>query len=434
MQQRALASSLTGLSMALGVALMILVIVIHQVVVDQFTGDAEGYHMIVGGSKAGDVQLVMNTVFHIGQRVYPISYQHYKDFVDGRFAKFTDVAIPFCIGDSYHHEGLKFRVVATIPKLFETSYGAHANGSDKFYEFRSGENFQSDHFFEAVIGSVVANKTGLQVGDRFQPTHGMSESGEKHVDFKIVGILDSTGTSNDRAIFANMEGFYLLNNHQKPSQDGSTFVTAENVDFENVDPNDPNLGLSPLPEERREITSILVRCNSAHAPMLLDQMINKGEDRSMSAVMPSLVVQEMLDSFISPVQVVLLVLTILIVIVAGISILVSIYNSMSERSHDIAVMRALGASRTAVMAIVMFESILLALLGGVAGVLIGHLAMGLISPYVEAQTGIMLRFWEFNWQESLLIPALVVFASLVGFLPALTAYRTDVGRGLGRAG
>ncbi|NOY30105.1 MAG: ABC transporter permease, partial [Planctomycetes bacterium] len=65
MQQRALASSLTGFSMALGVALMILVIVIHEVTVEQFSSDAQGYHLIVGGSKGGDIQLVMNTVFHL---------------------------------------------------------------------------------------------------------------------------------------------------------------------------------------------------------------------------------------------------------------------------------------------------------------------------------------------------------------------------------
>jgi len=119
------------------------------------------------------------------------------------------------------------------------------------------------------------------------------------------------------------------------------------------------------------------------------------------------------------------------VVVAGISILVSIYDSMSERSHDIAIMRALGASRTAVMGIVMVESILLSLLGGLVGVLLGHLCLAAASPYVEAHAGITLRFWQFNWYESLLIPGLVIFASLVGFLPALTAYRTDVGRSLG---
>jgi putative ABC transport system permease protein len=83
------------------------------------------------------------------------------------------------------------------------------------------------------------------------------------------------------------------------------------------------------------------------------------------------------------------------------------------------------------MGIILAESILLSLLGGLAGVLLGHAVLGIAGPLVELRTGISLRFWDFNWQESLLIPGLVVFASLVGFLPALTAYRTDVGRILG---
>ena len=62
MQQRALASSLTGFSMALGVALMILVIVIHEVTVQQFSSDAQGYHLIVGGSKGGDAQYLAHNM------------------------------------------------------------------------------------------------------------------------------------------------------------------------------------------------------------------------------------------------------------------------------------------------------------------------------------------------------------------------------------
>ena len=41
----------------------------------------------------------------------------------------------------------------------------------------------------------------------------------------------------------------------------------------------------------------------------------------------------------------LLVFAVMIVLVAGIGIMVSIYNSMSDRRHEIAIMRALGASR-----------------------------------------------------------------------------------------
>ena len=116
----------------------------------------------------------------------------------------------------------------------------------------------------------------------------------------------------------------------------------------------------PLPIDQREVTSILVLCNrSAGARVSRYVKINKGKDRIAQAVAPAREVGMLLNSIVGPIRIVLLVLTVLVVIVAGISILVSIYNSMTERSHDIAVMRALGASRKAVMAIILVESILL---------------------------------------------------------------------------
>jgi putative ABC transport system permease protein len=327
--------------------------------------------------------------------------------------------------------------VATTPDLFDKiAYGANEDGSEKRYEFRDGRNFRSDHFFEAVIGSVAARKTGLKVGDKFQPTHGMSAEGDKHIEFAVVGILGPTGTANDRAVFANIEGFYLLEGHALSPEEGETATVSVDKALKNaeaIDSSDPNYGMAPLPEAQREVTSILVLCKEEYGTeaMTLDAKINKGRDRVAQAIAPGAVVTRLLEGIVGPVRVVLLVLTVLIIVVAGISILVSIYNSMSERAHDIAVMRALGASRNAVMGIILAESILLSLLGGVAGVLLGHAVLGVVGPLVEMRTGISLRFWDFNWKESLLIPGLVVFASLVGFLPALTAYRTDVGRILG---
>jgi putative ABC transport system permease protein len=437
MRQRALASSLTGLSMALGVMLMILVIVFHDVTVDQFSNDAQGYHLIVGGSKGGEFQLVMTTVFHLGRPLYPIPYSYFKKFTEGEFAPYTDVAVPYCLGDSYVAGDQQFRVVATTPELFDRiAYGADDNGDDLKYEFLSGRNFQTDHFFEAVLGSVAARKTGLNVGDKFQPTHGMSAEGDKHTEFEVVGILAPTGTSNDRAMFVNVEGFYLLEGHALTDEGEVVHVSVDKLrksDPENIDPNDPNYGMQPLPESQREVTSILVRCRDEHGTeaMVLDSKINKGKDRTAQAIAPGSVVTRLLETIVGPVRIILMVLTVLIIIVAGIGILVSIYNSMNERSHDIAVMRALGASRGAVMGIVLVESILLSLLGGLLGVFLGHAVLAIASPFIEAHAGITLRFWDFKWQELLLIPGLVAFASLVGFLPALTAYRTDVGRILG---
>jgi putative ABC transport system permease protein len=430
-EQRALASSLTGLSMALGVALVILVIVIHDVTVEQFENDAEGYNLIVGGSKGGDLQLVMTTVFHLGKPLYPIPWSYYEKFTDGEFAPYTEVAVPYCLGDSFHHEDLQFRVVATSPDLFDKiAYGANADGTMRHYEFQSGENFKTEKFFDAVIGATVARKTGLKVGDTFQPTHGMSTSGDKHIEFTIVGVLARTGTANDRALFANLEGFYLLEGHALNSEDPPP-AQEETEQSEHVHTESEGHAHEPLPEAQREVTSILVVCKDSFGPMILDNKINKGKDRTAQAVAPREVVTRLLDNIVGPVRVVLMVLTVLVIVVAGISVLVSIYNSMSERSHDIAVMRALGASRSAVMWIILFESILISVLGGLAGVLLGHTVLGLAGPIVEAHAGISLKFWQFYEQEAWLIAGLIVFASLVGYLPALTAYRTDVGKTLG---
>ena len=144
----------------------------------------------------------------------------------------------------------------------------------------------------------------------------------------------------------------------------------------------------------------------------------------------------------------MLALTALICVVSGISILVSIYNSMNDRRHEIAVMRALGANRTTVMTIILLESILLSLGGGILGWFSGHTLNWLAAPRIEAQTGVSIGFLDLAppirdlelWglesiigllsPEALIIPALVILAIIVGFLPAVAAYRTDVSKSL----
>jgi putative ABC transport system permease protein len=441
-QQRALASSLTALSMALGIAVMIAVIVIHSVTVRQFEENAQGYHVIIGG-KGGALQLVMTTVYYVGQPLYPIPYGYYQKFLEGgEFADITEAAIPICLGDSYEApDGTRFRVVGTTPDLFDKiSYGTYRDGTPKQYKFESGgRNFETENFYEAVVGSVAAARSGLKVGDEIQPTHGLGSEGHKHEGFKVVGILKPTGTANDRAVFINIEGFYLLEGHastpdeeeQAAANEQSTGVQSSPGQAQPHPHDAKSQGApQPLPLEQREVTSILVLCNSPLAPTVLEDAFNRENDPLAQSVSPAREVTLLMNGIVGPVRIILMVLTVLIVIVAGVSILVSIYNSMSERSHDIAVMRALGASRNAVMGVILFESILLSLGGGLIGILLGHGMIALSSPYVLERTGISLGLFEFDWQELVLIPGLIVLASLVGLLPAVAAYKTDVAKAL----
>ncbi|QDU90826.1 ABC transporter permease YtrF precursor [Pirellulimonas nuda] len=442
MLERGLASALTAFSMALGVAAVICVLVVHSAAVDQFSQDAQGYHLIVGG-KGGATQLVLSTVYHLDKPLYPIPYGYYRQFVDGRFAKITETAIPYCLGDSFYPNperasDAQFRVVATTSDLFDKlAYGATSDGTPKRYTFASGRNFRTDHAYESVLGSVVAAQSGLKVGDTINPTHDI-DGGDFHDPFTIVGILAPTGTANDRAVFVNVEGFYLQSGHSLSadmvSESGATpepLVDDPKGILPPAELYDSKEELiEPLPVNRREVTSILVKCTSDLAPNLLLTQINKDNESVAQAVAPIGVVSALLEKVVTPLQVVLLALTVLVVLVAAIGVLVSIYNSMSERSHDIAVLRALGASRTAVVMIILFEAILIALVGGAAGVLMGHGLIAAVSPMVVARTGVSLGLFQFSPLEAMLVPGLVLLAVAAGIIPALAAYRTDVAKAL----
>jgi putative ABC transport system permease protein len=432
-QQRALSSSLTGLSMALGVMLVVAVLVAHGVINQSFLNNAGlGYNIVVG-AKGGRLELVLNTVYYLARPVENIPYSYYLEFTEGKFKDYTEKAIPLCLGDMYQD----YRVIGTTPAFFnELDYGG------KKYTFAEGRNFEHDEYYGAVIGATVAREAGLRKGSTFQPSHGVGPEAHVHDPFTVLGVLEPTGTPNDRALFINMEGFYLIPEHDPDYGKPKAAVAEkpatephEHGDHDHAhEGHDHSHDHEPLPVERREVTAVLVLTKSIGgappellAPGLI-KSINEGP--VAQAVLPIREMSSLFSTFVDPMRLVLLSLTVMIVVVSGIGILVSIYNSMSERQHEIAVMRALGAGRQTVMLLVLLESILLSLAGGVAGWVVGHGLIALLSPWISAQTGVYIGFWQFVGYESVIIPGLIALAAVVGYLPAMAAYRTDVAKAL----
>jgi putative ABC transport system permease protein len=362
---------------------------------------------------------------------------------DGKYAQFTGLAIPVCLGDYFG----QFRVVGTTPDMFnELAFGPESN---QRYEFAQGRNFQhwnpENGYFEAVVGSAVARRMNVQLGQGVAPSHG-DPDGEQHgQQFKVVGILAPTATPNDRAVFVNMEGFYLMDYHAKPLEEDATASEAQPVP---AAPSAASHSPERLPLERREVTAILLRTVNPFVAMQLPNSINEGKDAQ--CVLPIREITALFEFIVKPIQLLLLALTGLICIVSGISILVSIYNSMNDRRHEIAVMRALGASRETVMTVILLEAVLLSIGGGAIGWLGGHALNVASAPYIEDRTGVTLGFFDMAppleslelgglgqiisklSPEVAIIPSLLALAMIVGMLPALEAYRTDVAKSLGK--
>jgi putative ABC transport system permease protein len=266
----------------------------------------------------------------------------------------------------------------------------------------------------------------LKIGDTVQASHG-SDSGDVHEqEFTVVGILNATGTPNDRAAFINMEGFYLLEQHAAPERDEDSGLDKPKNAANTQDQVHEGSQLKRLAIDKREVTAILVRSNFAVG---IQKPINKTP--FAQAVSPVSEIFALLQIYVEPVQWALLILTLLVCVVSAISILVSIYNSMNERTRDIAVMRALGASRDTVLAVILCESCLIACVGGLLGWIGGHAIAAMASPMIEGRTGVKISFWSIHYPNELwVIPSLVIVGILAGLIPALVAYRTDVSKSL----
>src|SRR5262245_59280104 len=380
---------------------------------------------------------------------------------DGKYGLMTDLAIPLCLGDYYG----RFRVVGTTPALFDDLVYDIEN--NRKFEFAQGRNFHwrdPEHgYFEAVVGSTVAREMNVKIGDEISPRHGDPEGHTHARKFTVVGVLRSSGTPNDRAVFVNMEGFYLMEDHAKPLDEPKAETMADQSEASQKEAWEKRKAASkknaevqyaadpePLPVEQREVTAILLKIPYMFAPGL-ENAINQGTQAQ--AVLPVAVIYGLFEFIVNPIEWTLLILTAMICVVSGISILVSIYNSMSERRGEIAVMRALGAGRGTVMTIILLEATLLALGGGFLGWLGGHAGTWALSPWIEDRTGVQVGFgmWEPAIRiltllgasgsaaervtlpiEVLLIPALILLAILVGIWPAISAYRTDVAKSLGK--
>jgi putative ABC transport system permease protein len=156
------------------------------------------------------------------------------------------------------------------------------------------------------------------------------------------------------------------------------------------------------------------------------------DDRA-TAVNPASVMREFFDTFLKGSSNLLLIISALVTIVAAASIMTTIYNSVAARRREIAILRALGATRVRILSLITFEAALVGLVGGIAGAVVGHLLSAGGSVYLERTVGEGIHWGLFDWREGAYLVAVVVIAFLAGLVPALKAYTTPVATNLAAA-
>lgn len=382
LRQHLLSTLVTAGSIALASGLLLTVWVVKTQSQTVFAQTNSGFDAVLG-ARGSKLQLVLNAVFHLEASPGNLAAADYETI---RRHPAVKTAIPLAVGDNYQG----WRIVGTVPALFDVEYLP-----GKKYAVTAGGRLFADGTREAVVGAYAAQRLGWKVGDTFQPYHGLAfDPKAQHEEiYTVTGILAPTGTPVDRVIWIPLAGVQTMGGHDARAA--------------------------------TDLSAVLIQLRAPTAGLMLDLMINKQGNKLTFAYPIGTIVAELFNK-ISWVDKVLTLLAWLVAAVASASVLVSIYNSMSARARDIAILRALGARRRTVFGAVIGEAAVIGLLGAVVGFAVFAGLAASVAGIIQAQTGVVLQPLTWNpvfWWSPL---TFIGLAMLGGLVPALKAYRVPV--------
>lgn len=398
---------LTVFAIALSVCLLLAVERVRTEARASFANTISGTDLIVG-ARSGSVNLLLYSVFRIGNATNNIRWDSFEHFAEHRQIKW---AIPISLGDS--HRG--YRVMGTSPAYFEHYRYARTQA----LQLSSGRAFADDPF-EVVLGAEVAQALNYRLDQELVLAHGVATiSLVKHDDkpFKVVGILARTGTPVDRTLHISLAGMEALH---VDWQNGMPARGAAKVSVEQARAMD----LQP-----KQITAVMLGLNSKIATFSLQREINEFRGEPLLAILPGVALQE-LWSLMGTAEKALFVVSLFVVLTGLIGMLTAILTSLNERRREMAILRSVGARPWHIASLLIVEAFALALAGVLLGVLLLYLGIAGAQAYVQANYGLYLPLSLPTRYEWTLLGAILSAALLTGCVPAWRAYRQSLADGL----
>lgn len=396
---------LTLFTLALSTALLLGVQQIREQSRLSFFDTVSGTDLIVG-ARSGPVQLLLYSVFHIGSATSNIRWSSYEALSDDPRIAWT---VPLSLGDS--HRG--YRVVGTHNSLFEH----YRYGAKQPLEFAQGGPLND--LFSVVIGAEVARELGYNLDNRLVIAHGAGNTSFKRHDnlpFKVSGILTATGTPLDRALLVSLEGLEAVHLGWRAGI--------------------PLPGMQVTPEQARkrdltprEVTAVLVGLESRLQTFHLQRELNNRRDDPLTAVLPGVALQE-LWQVVSVAEKALLAVSGAALLIGLCGMLAVLLSGMQQRRHEIAVLRALGASPLRIASLLMTESLLLTLSGLLLGLLLLWGGMTLLQQPLLDLFGLRLVPAKLSPEQWALGGIILLLGLLSGLIPALMAYRMALANSL----
>lgn len=254
---------------------------------------------------------------------------------------------------------------------------------------KKGRNIRSNDRYSALAGSSLAN------ADVFKNEVGLrSQVKADDIEIRVVGVLEQSGD---------------------PQYDSSLVMPIDSV--------------REIIDDKERIDFIQAEVEKSQDPERVSQRIERQlrNERNLQPGEEDFTVstaQDLLDSFLgilNLVQYVVLGITSIALFVGGLGIMNTMYMSVSERTKEIGIMKALGATKKQILTIYLTESAALGLIGGSIGIVLGF-GISEIAFYTIRQTaGIPVQPTRSPVIVIGSLGASIVLGVFSGFLPARKA-------------
>jgi putative ABC transport system permease protein len=461
-RSRPVQTFIPSLVIALAIALTLTVSMLADGTKEGIIESSDPFGVLVVGANGSTQQLVLNTILLQDDPVGNISYEIYEELEadDAR----VQLAVPLAFGDNVsgarvigtNHDFFELRRAQNEPPAFQLAEGRlftevevhhdedehrddehseeegeHADEDehqDDEHSEEEGEHADEDehqddehavhegeeeghahdeNLFEAVLGSRAAEDLDLGIGDHFQTIHGHGTgiASDRHAEvYTVVGILEPSDTPYDGAVLTQLASIWDVHAHD-PEDPLSQYIATDFAAAED------------------QVTAVLVLPASFVGQNQIAQEFQNRSDAQVAYPGEELVA---LFDLIDQAQEILNIVGYLVLGIAALTVFLAMYNATIQRQQSIAVMRSLGGSRLTVFQIILFETLMVVLIGAIAGRVIGYAAAYLIAQEMESQSfvPVPLRFLP-EWELLLWVLPLAVGA-LAGLLPAVLAYRVNV--------
>ena len=382
LRHRPLNTFLNVLLLALGVAMIVVLLLFSAQMEERLTRDSRGIDMVVG-AKGSPLQLILSSIYQIDMPTGNIAL---ADALKLKSHPMIKRIVPLALGDAFRG----FRIVGT-----EHNYL-------KLYDATLAQGELWVKPLDAVLGAQVAKVTGLKIGAAFTGSHGLGAGGGEHeaAPFKVVGVLAPTGSVADRLVLTGIDSVWKMHEHH-----------AEKVEHESES------------TEGKEVTSLLIQYRTPLAGASLPREINS--QSAMQAASPAFETARLLSLVGFGVDT-LRAFAIVLMASALLSMFIALTNTLDERRYDLAIMRTLGAGNGWLFALVLLQGVMLAAIGALIGIVLGHLAAQLLGMWFNITQ--QMAFTGFTWvkEEMWLIAVAIAVGIVAAILPALRAYRTDI--------